>query len=106
MTTTLATPRGATLRRQLRAALVLVPIVGGILGTAWGAYHMTVGRPHLAGERRHEFGHVTLVDGRAEFDHTFILTNTGSSTIEITATRPRAVSTTASPSGDRCADVR
>ncbi len=97
-TTPLATPRGPTLRRQLRAALVLVLIVGGILGTAWGAYHMTVGRPHLAGERRHEFGHVTLVDGRAEFDHTFILTNTGSSTIEIGNIRTSCGCTVADPS--------
>lgn len=72
-----------TIRRQLRAALVLLLIVGGILGSAWGAYRLTVGRPSLDGVRRHDFGLGTLVDGRAEFEHTFVLTNTGSSTIEI-----------------------
>ncbi len=72
-----------TLRRQLRAALVLLLIIGGILGSAWGAYRMTVGRPNLDGERRHDVGVATLVDGPVVFTHTFTLTNTGSSTIEI-----------------------
>ncbi len=82
-TTPLITHRGPTLRRQLRAALVLLLIVVGILGSAWGAYRVTVGRPRLEGVRHHDFGLGTLVNGRAEFGHTFVLTNTGSSTIEI-----------------------
>ena len=76
-------PARPTLRRQLRAAMVLALIVVGILGSAWGAYRMTVGRPRLEGVRRHEFALGTLVNGRVKFDHTFVLTNTGSSTIEI-----------------------
>ena len=82
-TTPLITHRGPTLRRQLRAALVLLLIVVGILGSAWGAYRVTVGRPRLEGVRHHDFGLGTLVNGRAEFGYTFVLTNTGSSTIEI-----------------------
>jgi hypothetical protein len=87
-----------TIRRQLRAALVLLLIVGGILGSAWGAYRMTVGRPRLDGVRHHDFGLGTLVDGRAEFDHTFVLTNTGSSTIEIGNIRTSCGCTVAEPS--------
>ena len=63
--------------------MVLALIVVGILGSAWGAYRMTVGRSRLEGVRRHEFALGTLVNGRVKFDHTFVLTNTGSSTIEI-----------------------
>ncbi|MCH6568100.1 MAG: hypothetical protein IH801_07030 [Nitrospinae bacterium] len=70
---------------------MLLLIVVGILGSAWGAYRMTVGRPRLEGVRRHDFGLATLVNGRAEFDHTFVLTNTGSSTVEIVVSEPRPV---------------
>ncbi len=92
------TPPRPTLRRQLRAALVLLVIVVGILGSAWGAYRMTVGRPRLDGVRRHEFALGTLVNGRVEFDHTFVLTNTGSSTIEIGNIRTSCGCTVAEPS--------
>lgn len=91
------TPR-PTLRRQLRAAALLLLIVGGVLGTAWGAYRMTVGRPQLDGERRHEFGTASLVDGPVEFAHTFVLTNTGSSTIELDDVRTTCGCTVADPS--------
>ena len=37
------------LRRQLRAAVVLLLIAGGILGSAYGAYRLTLGRSMLAG---------------------------------------------------------
>ncbi len=91
------TPR-PTIRRQLRAAVVLLLIIGGILGSAWGAYRMTVGRPRLDGVRHHDFGLGTLVNGRVEFDHTFVLTNAGSSTIEIGDIRTSCGCTVAEPS--------
>ncbi len=94
----MTTPARPTIRRQLRAALVLLLIVVGILGSAWGAYRMTVGRPRLEGIRRHDFGLATLVNGRVEFDHTFVLTNTGSSTIEIGNIRTSCGCTVAEPS--------
>jgi len=98
MTTPATTPRGPTVRRQLRAALVLLLIVAGVFGSAWGAYRMTVGRPLLEGVRHHEFPPGTLVDGRVEFDHTFVLTNAGSSTVEIGNIRTSCGCTVAEPS--------
>lgn len=90
-------PRPA-IRRQLRAAAVLLLIVVGVLGSAWGAYRLTVGRPRLDGERHHDFGSATLIDAPVELAHTFVLTNTGSSTIEIANIRTSCGCTAAEPS--------
>ena len=91
-------PPRPTIRRQLRAAAVLLLIVCGVLGSAWGAYRMTVGRPNLDGERSHTFGVRVLVDGQAAFSHTFVLTNTGSNTIELSNIRTTCGCTVAEPS--------
>lgn len=87
-----------TLRRQLRAAAVLLLIAGGVLGGAWGAYRLTVGRVQLDGERDYDFGSGLLVDGPVEFHHTFVLTNNGSSAVEVTNIRTSCGCTVAEPS--------
>ena len=85
-------------RRQLRAAVVLLLIAGGILGSAYGAYRLTVGRPMLAGERRHDFGNVELGDDHVTLEHTFVLTNTSRRTIEIVGLETTCGCTVVDPS--------
>ena len=88
----------STPRRQLRAAVVLLLIAGGILGSAYGAYRLTVGRPMLAGERRHDFGNVELGDDHVTLQHTFVLTNTSRRTIEIVGLETTCGCTVVDPS--------
>ncbi len=86
------------LHRQLRAAVVLLLIAGGIFGSAYGAYRLTVGRPMLTGERRHDFGNAELGDGPVLLKHTFVLTNTTRRTIEIAGVETTCGCTAADPS--------
>jgi len=86
------------LRRQLRAAVVLLLIAGGILGSAYGAYRLTLGRSMLAGERRHDFGNVEFGDGPVVLEHTFVLTNNTRRRIEIAGVETTCGCTVADPS--------
>ncbi len=95
---TIPVPPRSVVRRQLRAALVLLLIVGGVLGIAWATYRLTVGKPQLDGVRRHDFGTAVLIDGPVEFRHTFVLTNTGSRTIELANIGTTCGCTVAEPS--------
>jgi hypothetical protein len=92
-----AAPR-SLLRRQLRAAVALLLIAGGLIGGAYGAYRLTVGRPMLAGERRHDFGNAELGDGPVSLEHTFVLTNNTRRTIEIAGVETTCGCTAADPS--------
>ncbi len=95
---TIPVPPRSIIRRQLRAALVLSLIVGGVLGSAWATYRLTVGKPQLDGVRRHDFGIAELVDRPVEFRHTFVLTNTSRRTIELANIRTTCGCTVAEPS--------
>ena len=95
--TTPRPPRSGILR-QLRAALVLLLIVGGVLGSAWATYRLTIGKPLLDGVRRHDFGMALLIDGPVKFQHTFVLTNTSRRTIELANIRTACGCTVAEPS--------
>ncbi|MHC4416176.1 MAG: DUF1573 domain-containing protein [Planctomycetota bacterium] len=89
-----------TLRRQLRAAAALVLIIAGVIGAAYGAYWVAVGRPALGGDHDHEFG-VTELDGdRVSLQHTFRLTNRRSRTVEIEGIRTTCGCAVASTSAD------
>jgi hypothetical protein len=88
----------SSLGRQLRAAVFLLLIAGGLLGTAYGAYRLTIGRPMLAGERRHDFGNAELGDGPVSLEHTFVLTNNTRRTIEIAGVETTCGCTAADPS--------
>lgn len=96
--TTTPVPPRSIVRRQLRAALILLLIVGGVLGSAWATYRLTVGKPHLDGVRRHDFGMAHLVDRPVEFKHTFVLTNTSRRTIELANIGTTCGCTVAEPS--------
>ncbi len=91
-------PPRSVLRRQLRAALVLLLIVGGVLGSAWGTYRLTVGKPQLDGDRRHDFGMVQLIDRPVKLQHTFVLTNSSRRTIELANIGTSCGCTVAEPS--------
>ncbi len=91
-------PPRSVVRRQLRAALVLLLIVGGVLGSAWGTYRLTVGKPQLDGDRRHDFGMVQLIDRPVKLQHTFVLTNTSRRTIELANIGTSCGCTVAEPS--------
>ena len=88
----------SSLGRQLRAAVILLLIAGGLLGSAYGAYRLTIGRPMLAGERRHDFGNAELGDGPVSLEHTFVLTNNTRRTIEIAGVETTCGCTAADPS--------
>ncbi len=85
-------------RRQLRAVVVLVLVAGGVLGTAYGVYRLTVGRPTLSGERSHDFGTVELLDKPVELEHTFVLTNRSRRRVEIANVKTSCGCTVAEPS--------
>ena len=91
-------PPRSSIRRQLRAALVLLLIVGGVRGSAWGTYRLTIGKPQLDGVRRHDFGMAQLIDGPVVFRHTFVLTNTSRRTIELASIGTTCGCTVAEPS--------
>ncbi len=89
-----------TLRRQLRAAAILILVLAAIVGIAYGVYYFTVGRPLLAGGHHHAFGIVELADKPVTLEHSFVLTNRTSRTIKIENIKTSCGCTVASHSAD------
>ncbi|MCH8165585.1 MAG: DUF1573 domain-containing protein [Planctomycetes bacterium] len=93
-------PGRPTLRRQLRAAAILIMVLAAIVGIAYGVYYFTVGRPLLAGGHHHAFGIVDLADKPVTLEHSFVLTNRTSRTIKIENIKTSCGCTVASHSAD------
>ncbi len=89
-----------TLRRQLRAAAILILVLAAIVGIAYGVYYFTVGRPLLAGGHHHAFGIVELAGKPVTLEHSFVLTNRTSRTIKNENIKTSCGCTVASPSAD------
>lgn len=90
-------PPTPTLGRQLRAVGVLLVVLAGLAGVAWGVYRGTVGRPLLAGEHRRDFGTVMLEGQALVLEHTFVLSNRTGDVIEIEGVRTTCGCTVAEP---------
>ncbi len=89
-----------TLRRQLRAAAILILVLAAIVGIAYSVYYFTVGRPLLAGRHHHAFGIVDLAGKPVTLEHSFVLTNRTSRTIKIQNIKTSCGCTVASHSTD------
>lgn len=70
--------------RKLASIIAIIVIVLlALLGTGWFLLARTYGGSTLSGEKRHDFGIVSITEIPSRFTHTFVLTNTTDETVTI-----------------------